>query len=209
MTENVAPLSPEDRLAQAEKMRADALAEIAEMKRLREADTPESRRAATAEAMVAERMPGAASTVAQELLNLPAYIPAIMTQPFGGPEFAGPGKTQREAARQSTGGFIQEVRPPEEPRLRSTGEIITPAMSIERLTTRIGERKKQRLDLQKKVHDRGKVEQSLPRMSAPRLVAEAERKSIQSEMNQIQKEIDALIKLRKEIQQSAAGDVAE
>ena len=196
-------------IAEGERRKKEALDRIRAMERERYLDTPEGRRELQAEALVESRQPNQGLVLAQELASIPAYLASGLTMPFGGPEFAGPGKTLREKARQSRGGFIQEVRPPEEPRLRSTGEIITPAMSIERLTTRIGERKEQKLDLQKEAYDRQKVERSLPRTSAPRLMAEAERKSIQSNMNQIQREIDALIKLRDEIQASAAGDAAE
>lgn len=205
-------------------------------------ETPEGRRQAESERRAQERVDALTTTepfgdefgrprTKGEIQDLnPFLIPMKISEVLGGPEFDMPTERYRQQARQSTGGFIQEARPPAEPRLRSTGEIITPEMSIKRLNDRIREKKSQKTELQKKEY--GQYKQSLrgPELRAAGIFSEdpsAEgesyqdainrgprealrmREKTQYEIDQVQREINALVRLRKEIEQSVAGDAAE
>ena len=136
-----------------------------------------------------------------------------------------PTERYRQQARQSTGGFIQEVQPPAEPKTRE-GEIITPQMSIERLNTRIRERDQRLKDLGKEKYQQDKISlrgapgimsdspvniqnEPLSETDSIRQVGATRSRMLRSDMDRIRKEIEALKTLRDEIQASVAEDAAE
>ena len=199
--ETTVPMTPEQQLAAAEKARDEALAAIAKERRIREeaAKTPEGRRRDRAEKAIQERLTD----------SLDIQIGSDRDNPIF---------STRQQARQSRGGFMQEAQIPVAPTDRKTGEPITIADSIKRLSDRIQERKDEKMDLEKSpgfIDPDSRRAQQIKQMRLEGRTRPTDSKLEQRQRDmtqryaQIDREIKAMRQLKSELEAKQAADSSE